>query len=255
MQPMGKRFTGTEIWEEDWFLAMPKDYKLFWYYMLAKCDHAGLFKVNLRSFCSLNEATVEANQALAYFNHEKGRVRAVNQSFWLIEDFFVYQYGTTLNTQNRVHQSVLDLYEKHGIDLTSIRGVVDLKDGVKDKDKDKDKDKKTINVLFEEFWIQYDKKVGEKGKLTKKWENLKAEERVAAMEHIPRYKLAQPDKKYRKNPDTYINNKSWNDELIYKNGNNGTHQQQPAKNGKSAGAEELAARLADKLAKRGSENT
>lgn len=211
---MGKRFTATEIWEEDWFLAMPKDYKLFWYYMLAKCDHAGLFKVNLRSFCSLNEATIEVNQALAYFNHEKERVRVLNQSFWLVEDFFVYQYGEILNTDNRVHNSIFELYQKHGVELGSIRGLKEFKHGVKDKDKDKDKDKKTINVQFDDFWDQYDKKVGEKGKLTKKWDNLKPEERAAAMNHIPRYKLAQPDKKYRKNPDTYLNNKSWNDEII-----------------------------------------
>ena len=43
---MAKRFTSTEIWNEDWFLDMPAEYKLFWYYMLCECDHAGLFKVN-----------------------------------------------------------------------------------------------------------------------------------------------------------------------------------------------------------------
>ena len=34
------------------------------------------------------------------------------------------------------------------------------------------------------------------------------------MEHIPKYKQAQPDKKFRKNPETFLNNKSWNDEII-----------------------------------------
>lgn len=218
---MGKRFMGTELWEEDWFIAMPKDYKLFWYYMLAKCDHAGIFKVNLTSFCRLNEASVDPDKALAFFNLEKERVRVVNQSVWLVEDFFVYQYGPVLNTSNRVHQSALDLYEKNGINLTSIRGIIDLKDGVKDKDKDKDKDK-IINVSFDDFWFLYDKKVGEKEKLSKKWAALKSEERIAAMKHIPIYKVAQPDKKFRKDPSTYINNKSWNDEIIQsKNGING----------------------------------
>jgi hypothetical protein len=34
------------------------------------------------------------------------------------------------------------------------------------------------------------------------------------MRYIPNYKICQPDKKFRKDPQTFLNNKSWNDELI-----------------------------------------
>ncbi len=135
---MAKRFTATEIWSEDWFLDMPSEYKLFWYYMLANCDHSGLFKVNMRSFCSLNEVKLTPNKAIEYFNAGKDRIRIVSESIWLIEDFFVYQYGTTFNPNNRVHESIENLYERQKIKMTSIRGLIDLKDRVKDKDKDKD---------------------------------------------------------------------------------------------------------------------
>jgi hypothetical protein len=137
---MAKRFTATEIWGEDWFLEMPKDYKLFWYYMLAECDHAGLFKVNVRSFCALNEANLTPKEAIDYFNNGKDRIRVISSSLWLIEDFFVFQYGPTFNVKNRVHESISELYKKHNIEIFSIRGLIDLKDGDKDKDKDKDKD-------------------------------------------------------------------------------------------------------------------
>lgn len=76
---------------------------------------------------------------------------------------------------------------------------------------------KDINISFLEFWNLYDKKVGEKNKLQKKWQNLKDDERVKAMQHIPKYKLSQPEKKYRKDPSTYLNNKSFNDEIIGSN--------------------------------------
>lgn len=135
---MAKRFCSTDIWDEDWFLEMPIGYKLFWSYMLASCNHAGLFKVNLGSFCRLNEVKIEAEQALQFFNNGKERIRVVNQSLWYIEDFFVFQYGPTLNLKNRVHNSVKNELEKNGIELTSIRGLIEVKDGVKDKDKDKD---------------------------------------------------------------------------------------------------------------------
>jgi hypothetical protein len=112
--------------------------------------------------------------------------------------------------------------------MSSIRGLREYNDTLKDKDKDKDKDivknkedkkelEKTINILFDSFWDLYDKKVGDKQKLIKKWEALTAKDRELAMTHIPRYKIAQPDKKYRKDPQTYLNNKSWNDEIILPN--------------------------------------
>ena len=34
------------------------------------------------------------------------------------------------------------------------------------------------------------------------------------IKYIPNYKSATPDKKYRKNPETFLNNRSWKDELI-----------------------------------------
>ncbi len=149
---MAKRFTATEIWNEDWFLDMPMEYQLFWYYMLSTCNHAGLFKVNLRSFCGLIGVNLTSNKALDHFNAGKQRIREINKSLWLIEDFFVYQYGRTLNTKNRVHESILKEYVRHGIELTSIRGLLDPNNGVKDKDKDKDKDKEEI-INSGKFWF------------------------------------------------------------------------------------------------------
>lgn len=135
---MAKRFSETEIWNEDWFLEMPNEYKLFWFYMLAKCDHAGLFKVNLRSFRGLVEGKLTSIEALKHFNNGKDRIRVLSENLWFIEDFIVYQYGTTLNLNNRLHESIANVLAKQDLKLTSIRGLKDLKDRVKDKDKDKE---------------------------------------------------------------------------------------------------------------------
>lgn len=137
---MPKRFVATEIWEEDWFLDMPNEYKLFWFYMLSACDHAGIFKVNLRSFSSLLEVKVSSTDALEYFNKGKDRIRVLSESVWYIEDFFVFQYGHVFNGNNRLHASIENIYNRHKIKKEKIRGLIDLKEGVKDKDKDKDKD-------------------------------------------------------------------------------------------------------------------
>ena len=74
----------------------------------------------------------------------------------------------------------------------------------------------STKIDFDTFWELYDKKVGDKTKLKKKWNKLSLEIQTKALEHITEYKTAQQDKQYRKNPDTYLNNKSWNDEIISK---------------------------------------
>jgi hypothetical protein len=71
-----------------------------------------------------------------------------------------------------------------------------------------------INIDFDWFWNEYDKKVGDKQKLKKKWNKLTDEERQNAMNYLDLYKQAVPDKQFRKNPETFLNNKSWNDEII-----------------------------------------
>ena len=67
---------------------------------------------------------------------------------------------------------------------------------------------------FENAWNLYQKKVGCKDKLEKKWNSMSLKDRKAATEYIPAYVLAQPDKKYRKNFQTFLNQRGWEDEII-----------------------------------------
>lgn len=71
-----------------------------------------------------------------------------------------------------------------------------------------------LNISFDVFWDLYDKKRGDKDKLIKKWALLKPIDREEIIKHIPLYKQSQPDKNFRKDPQTYLNNKSWKDEII-----------------------------------------
>lgn len=70
------------------------------------------------------------------------------------------------------------------------------------------------NGRFECFWNDYDKKVGDKEKIKAKFLKLPTKEQMEIFNHIPKYKESQPNKKYRKNPETYLNNKGWLDEII-----------------------------------------
>ena len=67
---------------------------------------------------------------------------------------------------------------------------------------------------FERAWNLYDKKVGCKAKLEKKWNSMSQKDRKAAIVYIPLYVISQPDKQYRKNFQTFLNQRGWEDELI-----------------------------------------
>ena len=66
---------------------------------------------------------------------------------------------------------------------------------------------------FMEFWHLYDKKVG-RTTCQSLWRRLTKRERREILEYVPIYVQAQPDKRYRKNPATFLRQKSWHDEII-----------------------------------------
>lgn len=81
-----------------------------------------------------------------------------------------------------------------------------------DKQVTSNKEQETIDQ-FNSFWNLYDKKIT-KDKAYNLFKKLSQNDIDSLMAYIPKYKTAQPDKKFRKNPDTFLRNKSWNDEII-----------------------------------------
>ena len=82
--------------------------------------------------------------------------------------------------------------------------------------KEKETKVNKINIIdsaFNEWWNAYDKKVS-KDKAITKWNILTNEEKQLALKIVQDYVNSTPDKTFRKDPTTYLNNKSFNDEII-----------------------------------------
>jgi len=73
---------------------------------------------------------------------------------------------------------------------------------------------------FLDFWDKYDKKQ-DKPKCEKLWKKITQGAREKIMQNLEIYIPTTPDKQYRKNPLTYLNSQSWENEIIIPN-NNGT---------------------------------
>lgn len=94
---------------------------------------------------------------------------------------------------------------------------------------------------FERAWNLYEKKVGSKEKLEKKWNSMSLKDRKAAIEYIPLYVISKPDKQYRKNFQTFLNQRGWEDEII------GAAPPPAAINEKPSEMSQLIARTKDEL--------
>lgn len=66
---------------------------------------------------------------------------------------------------------------------------------------------------FDDFWDAYDKKTS-RHRSKSLWARIKQSDRELIMAHLEKYIPSTPDKNYRKNADTYLRNKGWEDEVF-----------------------------------------
>ena len=78
-----------------------------------------------------------------------------------------------------------------------------------------------LDAKFEDWWLWYDYKIS-KDKAKKSWNKLNEQEKDLALQSVQSYVESTPDKSFRKHPTTYLNQKSFNDEIITRNNNNTT---------------------------------
>lgn len=148
---MAKRFTDTELYEKDWFVALSPDYKLFWHYITSKCDTAGIWDVNIITACRIIGMESIDIVDFAEKCNADGKERIIifcGGRKLFITTTVSFQCGTVLNTAIPAHRGIITSLSAHketlewynqqlsNSCLTLSKGYATLKD--KDKDKDKD---------------------------------------------------------------------------------------------------------------------
>ena len=81
--------------------------------------------------------------------------------------------------------------------------------------KNKIKDTNNTCFSFDEFWDMYAKKIGRE-KCEHKYKTILESDRAKIKSTLPKYLETIEDKQYQKNPQTYLNGKHWEDEIIIK---------------------------------------
>ena len=143
---MAKRFTDSTIWDKHWFRELEPKYKIFWFYIKDKCNHAGIWDVDIELTSFQVGFDYEKEDILKTFNTLI--IPLDNPLKWLIPKFIEFQYGK-LNPNHRVHKSVISLLKKERVSIDLHKSMLSIKDKAKAKDKAKDKDIIPENDLIE----------------------------------------------------------------------------------------------------------
>ncbi len=204
---MSKRFTDTEKWSHSWFRKLLPELKCVWFYLLDKCNHAGIWIADFEAVSfHVGKEIVESD-----LEHFGEKLYKFDGDKYFITSFIDFQYGE-LNPENRAHKSVLTILEKQGL-LKTLRSPLK---GAKDKDKDKDmvKDKvKGIRAEIEKIYLeQYPLKEGKQKGIEILLKSVKTPEDLERLKSaIEKYKKSIRDPKYIKHFSTFAT--TWTDWL------------------------------------------
>lgn len=224
---MSKRFIDNTILPKS-FRKLDPSLKLTWFYVWTNCDKSGVYEIDEDLFEFENG--IELN--IKKFQENFDSLIEISGEKILLKDFIRIDCGFIRENYNP-HKPVLRAIAKNKLTINSSlnqasfklvdgEGDGDVEEEVDDegkrgvgkKPKQEEIDEVLIWPTFEDFWEEYDKKVGDKKKIQKKWEKFNQDTKEEIMAYIPNYKFTTPEKKYRKNPETFFNNNGWTDELI-----------------------------------------
>jgi hypothetical protein len=132
-----KRFTDTAIWQDEWFMNLPPDYKLAFMFIKDNCDNAGVWKPNKK----LAEMMIGCPVQWDDFLNECGdRIKIIQSGYWWITRFCEFQYGT-LSEACKPHIKVIETLKKYNLSIGYTKGIQTLEEKEEEKEKDKEEEK------------------------------------------------------------------------------------------------------------------
>jgi hypothetical protein len=206
----------VSFWRDEFIEGLTPEQKYFYLYLLTndRTTQCGIYEITIRQMCfdtGYNDETIK--KLLEYFI-SKGRLMYSESTKEIaLKNWSKYNDSNSPKVRACIDKELIKVKNRVLIEyLYSMH--THTQEEEEQEEEQEEEEEQYINIDFEFFWIEYDKKVGDKQKLIKKWNNLTDAEREKIMEYLPSYKQSVPDKQFRKNPETFFNNKSWNDEIV-----------------------------------------
>jgi len=212
------RFTNTDKWNDAWFSSLSPSEKLLFDYLCDICDIAGFAEMILKKWSADTGIPLSEIKG-ALKGLQRGLVFSGDCIY--VKNFLKHQKNLPINPNNPAHKGILKRFELYS-DKFKIENIEDfLKAPSKPLDwgigngngNGSGNGKGKLNVDFETFWNLYDKKVGDKKRCEKKWTKLKDSDREEIIKTLPAFKSHIKDKQFQPYPETYLNQRRWEDEI------------------------------------------
>lgn len=108
---MAKRFIDTGLFDDEWFMDLPKDSKILWLYMITRCNPAGFFVLNER-LCKFQSGISDIEGALKGL---QSRLEEPKKGLYFIKGFLEYQYPGFPNSNVRQQASAIKELQKYNL--------------------------------------------------------------------------------------------------------------------------------------------
>jgi hypothetical protein len=206
------------------------EYLRIWVYILLKANHRDVEDIwnnqkkvfkkgsvvlsQKKISTELNVPLGTVNNVLKYLKSENQIEIITTSKYTEIQIIKWEDYQEAESTSERkVKAKRTPIESQHDTDPTPVETNKNDNNSNNDKNEKNDNNIAALWPLFDDFWDKYDHKQ-DRAKCEKHWKKINQEAREKIMMHLDLYIPATPDKKYRKHPATYLNNKSWENEVI-----------------------------------------
>lgn len=207
---MAKRFIDTNMFSDEWVHSLSKDGKLFFIYYITNCDHAGILKLN-RSLCEFQTGLKSFDTLIKELGNT---LIIIKDNVFFMPRFIKFQYPKFPQSNVKQQDSAIKILKSYGLFDEKTNSYLTLTEELPNSYvSDSVSVVNKINIEFEIFWNLYNKKVGSKDSCESKWKKLTNEERQKIIDTLPNFLKAITDKQFQPHPQTYLNQKRWNDEL------------------------------------------
>jgi hypothetical protein len=222
------RNVSVKFWSDPFVETLTPEKRYFFLYLITNehTTQCGIYEISFRSMAFETGYNTETIEKLVQFFEKAGKIKYSKKTNELaIKNFVKHNPQGSPKVKAFVDKEIKNIKDQsliayiYAIDTLSQEEEEQTQEEEQEEEREEEQEGGVIVwPSFLDFWDKYEKKQ-DRPKCEKKWEKINQEAREKIMLHLEDYILSTPDKQYRKNPLTYLNSESWENEIITPNTN------------------------------------
>lgn len=218
------RNVSVKFWSDPFVETLTPEKRYFFLYLITNehTTQCGIYEISFRSMAFETGYNTETIEKLVQFFEKSGKIKYSKKTNELaIKNFVKHNPQGSPKVKAFVDKEIKNIKDQSLIAYIYAIDTLSQEEEEQTQEEEREEEQEGGVIVwpsFLDFWARYDKKQ-DRPKCEKKWEKINQEAREKIMLHLEDYILSTPDKQYRKNPLTYLNSESWENEIITPNTN------------------------------------